>query len=70
MGAFKDFALKEARFKMLANSKPEASARLLELGQQDIDERWHFYDQLAGVERRRWPGRRQRQQQPSRKRRR
>ena len=36
---------------MLANSKPEASARLLDLGQQDIDERWHFYEQLAGVDR-------------------
>ncbi len=51
VGTFKDFALKEARFKMLANSKPEASARLLELGQQDIDERWHLYEQLAGVDR-------------------
>ena len=54
VGTFKDFALKEARFAMLANSKPEASARLLELGQQDIDERWHFYEQLAGVDRSRW----------------
>jgi pyruvate-ferredoxin/flavodoxin oxidoreductase len=49
-GAFKDFAMKEARFAILANSKPEVSARLLELGQRDIDERWHLYDQLAGVE--------------------
>ena len=29
--------MKEARFAMLARSKPEASARLLDLGQQDID---------------------------------
>ncbi len=43
--------MKEARFAMLARSKPEASARLLALGQQDIDARWHFYEQLAGVER-------------------
>lgn len=50
-GAFKDFAMKEARFAMLARSKPEASARLLDLGQRDIDERWHFYEQLAGVSR-------------------
>ena len=35
-GDFKDFAMKEARFAMLARSKPEESARLLELGQQDI----------------------------------
>jgi pyruvate-ferredoxin/flavodoxin oxidoreductase len=51
VGAFKDFALKEARFAMLARSKPEDSARLLELGQQDIDKRYHFYEQLAGVSR-------------------
>ena len=43
--------MKEARFAMLARSKPEASARLLDLGQQDIDDRWHFYEQLAGVDR-------------------
>ncbi len=50
-GAFKDFALKEARFGILARSKPEASARLLELGQADIDKRFHYYEQLAGVDR-------------------
>jgi len=50
-GSFKDFALKEARFAMLARSKPEDSARLLALGQQDIDKRYHFYEQLAGVSR-------------------
>ena len=50
-GAFKDFALKEARFGILARSKPDESARLLELGQQDIDSRYHFYEQLAGVDR-------------------
>ena len=50
-GEFKDFALKEARFAMLARSKPEDSARLLQLGQQDINRRFHFYEQLSGVER-------------------
>ncbi len=48
---FKDFAMKEARFAMLARSRPEDSARLLTLGQQDIDRRFHFYEQLAGVDR-------------------
>jgi pyruvate-ferredoxin/flavodoxin oxidoreductase len=47
----KDFALKEARFSMLARSDPDRSAMLLDLAQQDIDERWHYYEQLAGVER-------------------
>ena len=43
--------MKEARFAMLARSKPDDSARLLALGQQDIDKRYHFYEQLAGVDR-------------------
>jgi len=46
-----DFALKEARFSMLARSDPSRSAELLDLAQQDIDERWHYYEQLAGLER-------------------
>jgi pyruvate-ferredoxin/flavodoxin oxidoreductase len=51
VGSFKDFALKEARFAMLARSKPDDSARLLELGQEDIYKRYHFYEQLASVSR-------------------
>jgi pyruvate-ferredoxin/flavodoxin oxidoreductase len=51
LGDFKEFAMQEARFAMLARSKPEASARLLAEAQQDIYARWHFYEQLAGVER-------------------
>jgi pyruvate-ferredoxin/flavodoxin oxidoreductase len=51
VGAFKEFAMKEARFAMLARSKPDESSRLLDLGQHDIDKRYHFYEQLAGVDR-------------------
>ncbi|MGA2064892.1 MAG: pyruvate:ferredoxin (flavodoxin) oxidoreductase [Thermoguttaceae bacterium] len=51
LGDFKEFALKEGRFAMLARSKPEASARLLAEGQEDINARWRFYEQLAGLER-------------------
>ena len=36
---------------MLARSDPERSATLLALAQEEIDERWHYYEQLAGVER-------------------
>jgi pyruvate-ferredoxin/flavodoxin oxidoreductase len=36
---------------MLARSDLRRSAELLDLAQQDIDERWHYYEQLAGVER-------------------
>ena len=49
--AYKDFALKEGRFNILSRSKPEESAKLLELGQQDILKRYHLYEQLADVSR-------------------
>jgi pyruvate-ferredoxin/flavodoxin oxidoreductase len=48
---FKEFAMKEARFAMLARSNPEMAERLMEVAQQDIDERRHLYEQLAGIER-------------------
>jgi pyruvate-ferredoxin/flavodoxin oxidoreductase len=51
VGAYKDFAMKEARFAMLTRSKPAEAERLMVLGQQDINSRWDFYEQLAGVER-------------------
>jgi pyruvate-ferredoxin/flavodoxin oxidoreductase len=51
VGDFKEFAMKEARFAMLARSKPKDSERLLALGQQDINNRWAYYEQLAGVTR-------------------
>ncbi len=47
----RDFALSEARFSMLARQNPERAEQLLALGQDDIDERWRLYEQLAGVER-------------------
>jgi len=50
-GSFKDFAMKQARFAMLARSKPEQAERLLALGQNDIDQRWKLYEQLAQMTR-------------------
>jgi pyruvate-ferredoxin/flavodoxin oxidoreductase len=50
-GDYKEFAMKEARFNILTRSKPETAARLFHLAQDDINARWHFYEQLAGVER-------------------
>jgi pyruvate-ferredoxin/flavodoxin oxidoreductase len=47
----KDFQAKEARFAMLARSRPEEFERLQRLAQADAEERWSFYRQLAGVER-------------------
>jgi pyruvate-ferredoxin/flavodoxin oxidoreductase len=46
-----DFAAKEGRFTLLARSKPELAERLMNLAQQDITERRHLYEQLAGVKR-------------------
>ena len=50
-GSFRDFAMKNARFAMLLRAKPEEAARLMELSQKDIENRWHFYEQLASVSR-------------------
>jgi pyruvate-ferredoxin/flavodoxin oxidoreductase len=47
----RDFQAKEARFAMLARSRPKEHAELQRLAQADAEERWHFYEQLAGVER-------------------
>ena len=49
--AFKEFALKEGRYAMLARANPTQAERLLELAQKDINDRWHFYEQMAGIER-------------------
>jgi pyruvate-ferredoxin/flavodoxin oxidoreductase len=47
----KEFQSKEARFAMLARSAPEEFEKLQVLAQADAEERWRFYEQLAGVER-------------------
>ncbi|MHB8969703.1 MAG: pyruvate:ferredoxin (flavodoxin) oxidoreductase [Pirellulaceae bacterium] len=48
---FKDFAMQEARFAMLARSNPKRAEQLFELAQRDIDDQWHYYEQMAGVKR-------------------
>ncbi|HET9780890.1 MAG TPA: pyruvate:ferredoxin (flavodoxin) oxidoreductase [Candidatus Dormibacteraeota bacterium] len=45
------FAATEGRYTLLARSKPELAERLMNLAQADVTERWHVYEQLAGVER-------------------
>jgi pyruvate-ferredoxin/flavodoxin oxidoreductase len=47
----REFLASEARFAMLERSDPERAAHLFALAQADVDERWRFYSQLAGVER-------------------
>jgi pyruvate-ferredoxin/flavodoxin oxidoreductase len=45
------FATTEARFAMLARSDPEQFASLMRLAEQDISERWRYYEELAGLDR-------------------
>ncbi len=48
--SFRDFAMKEARFAMLAMANPEQSERLIDQAQSDIDDRWHLYEQTEDIE--------------------
>jgi pyruvate-ferredoxin/flavodoxin oxidoreductase len=45
-----EFTNKEARFAMLARTRPEEAEELGEQAQRDVEERWHLYEQLADVE--------------------
>jgi pyruvate-ferredoxin/flavodoxin oxidoreductase len=47
----REFLQHEARFAVLERSDPERAGHLQALAQADVDERWHYYEQLAGVER-------------------
>jgi len=49
--SFKEFAATEARFAMLARSNPEHAAELMRQAQQDIDDRWHLYEQMVTIQR-------------------
>ncbi len=46
----KEYAYNETRYKMLARSKPERAAQLIELAQKDVDRNWEVYQDLAGLE--------------------
>ena len=47
----RDFAASEARFAILARTAPEEFERLMALAEEDVRERWSWYEQLAGVAR-------------------
>jgi pyruvate-ferredoxin/flavodoxin oxidoreductase len=49
--AYADFAGSEARFSMLRRSDPDRADQLQTLAQDDVNARWHHYQQLASVER-------------------
>ena len=47
----KTYAYNEIRYKMLAFTRPEDAAQLLERAQQDANQRWNLYKDMAE----RWP---------------
>jgi pyruvate-ferredoxin/flavodoxin oxidoreductase len=48
---FKRFAETETRFAMLGRADPETADALMQRAQQDIDDRWHLYEQMVQVHR-------------------
>ncbi|MDJ0952233.1 MAG: pyruvate:ferredoxin (flavodoxin) oxidoreductase [Acidimicrobiia bacterium] len=49
--SFRDFAKSEGRFAMLARANPDHYEELMDQAQDDIDNRWHLYEQMIHVER-------------------
>jgi pyruvate-ferredoxin/flavodoxin oxidoreductase len=47
--ALKDYIYNETRYRMLAQSDPEAAQRLLVLAQAAVKERWQKYEQMANA---------------------
>jgi pyruvate-ferredoxin/flavodoxin oxidoreductase len=47
----RDFVSSETRFAILERTDPERAANLAQLAQADADERWRYYEQLAGIHR-------------------
>lgn len=45
--SFQEYALKENRFKSLMKADPQRASMLLELAQQDVNERWAIYKAMA-----------------------
>ncbi|HMO84676.1 MAG TPA: pyruvate:ferredoxin (flavodoxin) oxidoreductase, partial [Lacipirellulaceae bacterium] len=48
---FAEVAPHEGRFAQTLRNNPEHAAELIALAQQDIDDQWRFYEQMAAVER-------------------
>jgi pyruvate-ferredoxin/flavodoxin oxidoreductase len=46
-----EFVSTETRFAILQRTDPEKAAELADLIQQDANERWRYYEQLAGMHR-------------------
>jgi len=48
---YEQFAMKEGRFAMLAQADPDRAKHLMKAAQADINARWQYYEQVAGVHR-------------------
>ncbi len=46
----KDYMYSETRFKMLSKIKPDRAARLLEMAQEKVNQRWAYYEYLAKMD--------------------
>ncbi len=46
----KEYAYNEIRYRMLSHTQPAEAERLLALAQEDVDDRWRRYTQLASFE--------------------
>jgi pyruvate-ferredoxin/flavodoxin oxidoreductase len=44
---FRDYAYNETRYKMLTKSHPEHAKKLIELAQEDVNEKWDYYSGLV-----------------------
>jgi pyruvate-ferredoxin/flavodoxin oxidoreductase len=49
--SIREFAASETRFAILERTNPRRAAELAALAQADADERWRYYEQLAGIRR-------------------
>jgi len=47
---FREFAETEMRFAILSRMHPERASELFDKAQQEVDKRFHHYEQLAGLE--------------------
>ncbi|MEA3334430.1 MAG: pyruvate:ferredoxin (flavodoxin) oxidoreductase [Chloroflexota bacterium] len=46
----KDYVYSEARYTVLAKTKPQVASALLALAEEDVRSRWHLYQQLAKLD--------------------
>src|SRR5690606_1963175 len=44
-----EYMYQEMRFRVLQQTNPAEAERLLQLAQQDVEERWKFYEQMAAA---------------------